>query len=260
MNRTEAGCLVCGLAGALLAVDPVAGVARQPSAQAAAATVRLHVVHLSAGVDTLPVERAAVRAGSVARFTDTAGTATLRLRAGTHLITIGRIGFAPESLTVTLVSGVDTTVQVRLEEQSTQLEAVIVTATRSGRRIEDEPVRVEVLDEDEMNEKLDMTPGDITMMLNETPGLRVQTTSPSLGGANVRVQGYVHIGIMVERRFGPARLFVNAENLLDVRQTSYDPLVRPSVGLGGRWTTDVWAPLDGRVANLGIRLDLAGAL
>ena len=155
--------LVCGLAGALLAVDPVSGVARQPSAQAAA-TVRLHVVHLSVGVDTLPVERAAVRAGSVARFTDTAGTATLRLRAGTHLITIGRIGFAPESLTVTLVSGVDTTVQVRLEEQATQLEAVIVTATRSGRRIE-EPVRVEVLDEDEMNEKLDMTPGDITMML-----------------------------------------------------------------------------------------------
>ena len=34
-----------------------------------------------------------------------------------------------------------------------------------------------------------MTPGDITMMLNETSGLRVQTTSPSLGGADVRVQG-----------------------------------------------------------------------
>src|SRR3546814_3402381 len=34
-----------------------------------------------------------------------------------------------------------------------------------------------------------MTPGDIAMMLNETAGLRVQTTSPSLGGANVRIQG-----------------------------------------------------------------------
>ena len=34
-----------------------------------------------------------------------------------------------------------------------------------------------------------MTPGDIAMMLNETSGLRVQTTSPSLGGASVRVQG-----------------------------------------------------------------------
>src|SRR5688572_31602655 len=34
-----------------------------------------------------------------------------------------------------------------------------------------------------------MTPGDIAMLLNETSGLRVQVTSPSLGGANVRVQG-----------------------------------------------------------------------
>src|SRR2546423_9139097 len=34
-----------------------------------------------------------------------------------------------------------------------------------------------------------MTPGDIAMLLNETSGLRVQVTSPSLGAANVRVQG-----------------------------------------------------------------------
>ena len=34
-----------------------------------------------------------------------------------------------------------------------------------------------------------MTPGDVSMLLNETNGLRVQTTSPSLGGANVRIQG-----------------------------------------------------------------------
>ena len=34
-----------------------------------------------------------------------------------------------------------------------------------------------------------MTPGDIAMLLNETGGLRVQVTSPSLGAANVRVQG-----------------------------------------------------------------------
>src|SRR6059058_4281556 len=34
-----------------------------------------------------------------------------------------------------------------------------------------------------------MTPGDIVMMLNEMGGMRVQTTSPSLGAASVRVQG-----------------------------------------------------------------------
>ncbi len=34
-----------------------------------------------------------------------------------------------------------------------------------------------------------MTPGDVSMLLSETNGLRLQTTSPSLGGASVRVQG-----------------------------------------------------------------------
>ncbi len=67
---------------------------------------------------------------------------------------------------------------------------------------------------------------------------------------------YVHIGVLAERRFGMARVFVNAENLLDYRQTRYDPLVLPARGIGGRWTTDVWGPLEGRVANAGIRLDM----
>jgi outer membrane receptor for ferrienterochelin and colicins len=70
-----------------------------------------------------------------------------------------------------------------------EVKAVVIGATRSTRRVEDEPLRVEVIDDEEVEEKLLMTPGDITMMLNETPGLRVQTTSPGLGGANVRIQG-----------------------------------------------------------------------
>lgn len=69
------------------------------------------------------------------------------------------------------------------------LEGITVSATRSDRRIEDEPVRVEVVDAEEVQEKLQMTPGDITMLLNETGGLRVVATAPSLGGASVRIQG-----------------------------------------------------------------------
>ncbi len=71
-----------------------------------------------------------------------------------------------------------------------------------------------------------------------------------------RSKAFVHVGVLVERRFGAARLFVNAENLLGYRQTRYDPLVLPSRGAGGRWTTDVWGPLEGRVANVGLRLDV----
>jgi iron complex outermembrane receptor protein len=102
---------------------------------------------------------------------------------------VSRLGFAPDTLVIAVRGGIDTAITVILEEQSAELAGVTVSATRSERRVEDEPLRVEVLSREEVEEKLLMTPGDITMMLNETSGLRVQTTSPSLGGANVRVQG-----------------------------------------------------------------------
>ena len=67
--------------------------------------------------------------------------------------------------------------------------SVIVEATRTGGRLEDSPLRVEVLEREEIEEKMLMTPGDIVMMLNEMGGMRVQATSPSIGAASVRVQG-----------------------------------------------------------------------
>lgn len=68
-------------------------------------------------------------------------------------------------------------------------ETVIVTATRSDRRLQDEPLRVEVIGREEIEEKALMTPGSVAMLLGETTGLRVQTTAPSIGAANVRIQG-----------------------------------------------------------------------
>jgi len=64
---------------------------------------------------------------------------------------------------------------------------------------------------------------------------------------------YVLFGFLVEKTFGRFKAYLNAENLGDVRQTKYDPLLRPTRGVDGRWTTDAWAPLDGRVFNGGLR-------
>ena len=136
-----------------------------------------------------PLADARVRSGEVAATTDAAGRAVLRLVPGTRSIVVRKPGFAEAALTVVVAAGMDTTVAVELREAAEELEAIVVNATRTGQRIEDEPTRVEVLAREEVEEKMMMTPGDISMMLNETSGLRVQTTSPSLGGANVRVQG-----------------------------------------------------------------------
>jgi iron complex outermembrane receptor protein len=65
---------------------------------------------------------------------------------------------------------------------------------------------------------------------------------------------YTLIGLLVEHVFGSARVFLNGENLLNVRQTQFDPLIRPTQGVDGRWTVDAWSPLDGRNINGGVRV------
>jgi iron complex outermembrane receptor protein len=65
---------------------------------------------------------------------------------------------------------------------------------------------------------------------------------------------YAIVGLLVEKRVGRARLFLNAENIADVRQTRWEPLLRPSRGIDGRWTVDAWAPVEGRAVNGGVRV------
>lgn len=135
------------------------------------------------------VEGARVATGQASALTDAAGLARLTLEPGFHRIAIERIGYAHEELEVTLPAGRDTTITVQLELEAMHGEEIVVTSTRTERRIEEEPLRIEVVPREEVEEKLLMTPGDIAMLLNETAGLRVQPTAPSLGGASVRIQG-----------------------------------------------------------------------
>lgn len=81
-----------------------------------------------------------------------------------------------------------TRVTADLEPIPTAEDEVEVSATRSTTRLRDQALRVEVIDREEIEEKALMTPGSVAMLLGETSGLRVQTTAPSLGGANVRIR------------------------------------------------------------------------
>ena len=168
---------------ALLAAGP-RGPA-EAAVQPAPVTVRIEVVS-----DDGPVEGATVVAGAATVTTDATGRAQVAVPPGLLRVTISKADFVEVTTELTLVAGEDAAVTVTLEERPTVEEEVIVVAsTRTGRRLEDQPTRVEVLGREEIEEKMLMTPGDIVMMLNEMGGLRVQATSPSIGAASVRVQG-----------------------------------------------------------------------
>ena len=69
---------------------------------------------------------------------------------------------------------------------------------------------------------------------------------------------YLELGALAEVVVGNASVFLNLENLLNIRQTKYDPLVRPRRTPDGRWTVDAWAPTDGFVVNGGVRMKFGG--
>ena len=136
-----------------------------------------------------PIPGAVVHAGSLGALTDSAGNAKLQLPAGPHTIVIGRLGFVPDTLSLELAPGADTTIDVQLVPFAARLAAVIVGASRVERRVQDEPERVEVLSGEDVAEKTVMHPANPMNLVSEMPGVRVQTTSPALGGAGIRLQG-----------------------------------------------------------------------
>jgi iron complex outermembrane receptor protein len=159
--------------------EPVVGQVQPPRATV---TIR---VESEAG----PLDGARLTASGTSALTDEAGVAELRLPLGTHELVAERIGFETVRVRLVLDLPRDTTVVVVMEVMALETEGLVVTSGRTERRIEEEPLRIEAVSREEVEEKLLMTPGDIAMLLNETAGLRVQPTAPSLGGASVRIQG-----------------------------------------------------------------------
>ncbi|MGB0895183.1 MAG: TonB-dependent receptor plug domain-containing protein [Parashewanella sp.] len=67
-------------------------------------------------------------------------------------------------------------------------------------------------------------------------------------------KAYWHLGLLGQITFGNVSYFVNAENLLNVRQTKEESLLLPAQAPSGRWTTDIWSRNDGFTVNAGIRI------
>ena len=81
------------------------------------------------------------------------------------------------------------TIQVFLKEEAESLDEVVVQSTRTSRTISNTPTRIESIDVEELDEKSNMKPANVSMVLHESTGLQVQQTSATSGNASIRVQG-----------------------------------------------------------------------
>ena len=124
-----------------------------------------------------------VQSAGKTAVTDQEGVARLILPSGRHDIAITRIGFNPASVTVTVVRDSIVSVLVPVEMAAMEMSDVRISATRTEKLAGETPIRVEVVDKMEVDEKTLMSPSGIGMLLNETPGLRVQAAE--IGRAHV---------------------------------------------------------------------------
>ena len=132
---------------------------------------------------------AIVEAEATRAVTDLRGEAQLVLATGSHTIRIERLGFVTESVAVDVLAAGNRPVIVRLHDESLESQVVVVTATRSGTVVGDQPVRVEAVPEEEIEENLTIQPGNLSTLLNELAGVRMESTAPGLGGATLQIRG-----------------------------------------------------------------------
>jgi outer membrane receptor for ferrienterochelin and colicins len=108
---------------------------------------------------------------------------------GAQGIEFRMVGYAKRVVSFTFPLDSDTPAVILLEPEEEELEAVIIQSTRSTRTIADIPTRVEFIAGEELEEKGNMKPGDIRMLLNESTGIQTQQTSATSANASIRIQG-----------------------------------------------------------------------
>ena len=141
---------------------------------------------------SLPGATATITGTSIGSAADTSGLVILtNIPNGRQVISFTFMGFEARRDTVTfpLSQNEPMLILMQAKEEGDELEAVVVSATRSSRTIANIPTRVEVISNDELDEKGNMKPGDIRMLLAESTGIQTQQTSATSGNSSIRIQG-----------------------------------------------------------------------
>ncbi|MBK9288087.1 MAG: TonB-dependent receptor [Flavobacteriales bacterium] len=150
----------------------------------------LHVlVQDSATAEALPGASAVVVGLSLSATADMDGKLVLRgIPDGAHVLRVAGIGFHAREQRITLpFSGAQ--LVVKLAATSEELEEAVVSATRTGSRIDDAPQKIEVLGAEELLEEGSLKPGNMASMIGDISSVQVQQISAVSGASQVRMQG-----------------------------------------------------------------------
>ncbi|MDE3183136.1 MAG: TonB-dependent receptor [Bacteroidota bacterium] len=108
---------------------------------------------------------------------------------GTYEIVFSSIGYEKKEMEFSFPLSQQEPVEVLLKKESNELADIVVSTTRTNSRIEDLPIRIEVIGKDEVNEETNIKPTNISKLLLESSSIQAQQTSAVNGNVSIRLQG-----------------------------------------------------------------------
>jgi iron complex outermembrane receptor protein len=121
---------------------------------------------------------------------DSTGTVIINnIPGGKQSFIISHVGLEEKEVSYTFPLVPDSVIEITLEKKEAGEDDIVVTSTRTSRTIDNTPTRTEVISGEELEEKGNMKPGDIRMMLNESTGIQTQQTSATSYNSSIRIQG-----------------------------------------------------------------------
>lgn len=109
--------------------------------------------------------------------------------AGENQIKISLTGYSQKKVVVNFNGSDSIHKIIFLQSASKELDEIVVSSTRTNARIEDLPIKVEVLGQEEMDEESTIVPGGIGSILGDLSIITIQKTNPVNGNDAVRMQG-----------------------------------------------------------------------
>lgn len=138
--------------------------------------------------EPLPAASVILKNLNIGAVADVNGVVKLyQIPEGKYTIITNFIGY--NSRLDSIVFPLNDTLKLTLLPKNDEMDEVVVTSTRSSRSINTIPTRIETISGEELEEKANMKPGDIRLVLNESTGIQSQITSATSGNASIRIQG-----------------------------------------------------------------------
>jgi outer membrane receptor for ferrienterochelin and colicins len=131
-----------------------------------------------------------VKGTDITGTTDVNGRVELiNIPSGKQVIVVFSPGYETKELEVTFPVASPRDEVIFLSVHNELGEVTITSTTRLSREIDDVPTRIEAINEEEIDEKINMRPSNVSMVLHESTGVKVQQTSATSNTQSVRIQG-----------------------------------------------------------------------